>query len=84
MGRSDHGVNDPNGRQITFEKVWSPWPQSPNLKQCGCNRRGALRASAGEGGRSGLLAPVIEKRTLSRGAAEVLIEVKAAAVIPPM
>jgi NADPH:quinone reductase len=86
MMRSHHGVNDPCGRQIAFETVKksglsmasdvekSDGP--PVTVEARCVR---LLARADE---PASLAPAIERRTLSRAANEVLIEVKAAAVNP--
>src|ERR1700681_1409027 len=87
MMRSHHRVNDPCGRQIAFEIAWKPGPSMtpaspkqndppPVTVEARCVR---LPAKADD---PASLAPVIEQRSLSRAANEVLIEVKAAAVNP--
>src|SRR6476659_3071436 len=84
MMPSHHGVKDPCGRQIGFEKSQEIGNMSAPLKPDGppvtvearCVR---LPAKADD---PASLAPVIERRPLSRAANEVLIEVRAAAVNP--
>src|ERR1700676_4627906 len=87
MMRSHHRVNDPCGRQIAFEIAWKPGPSMtpaspkqndppPVTVEARCVR---LPAKADD---PASLAPVIEQRSLSRAAKEVLIAVKAAAVNP--
>src|SRR6478736_4518684 len=86
MMRSHHGVNDPSGRQIAFKNATKsgrsmmPAPRKPDgppvTVEARCVR---LPAKADD---PAALAPVVERRTLSRAANEVLIEVKAAAVNP--
>jgi NADPH:quinone reductase len=86
MMRSHHGVNDPCGRQIAFEIAkksgtsMTSAPKKPDgppvTVEARCVR---LPAKADD---PASLAPTIERRTLSRAANEVLIEVRAAAVNP--
>jgi NADPH2:quinone reductase len=86
MLRSHHGVNDPCGRQIAFEvaKKSGTSMMSAPKKPAGppvtvearCVR---LLAKADD---PASLAPMTERRALSRAANEVLIEIKAAAVNP--
>jgi NADPH:quinone reductase len=86
MMRSHHGVNDPCGRQIAFEIAKKSGlsmvldanksDRPPVTVEARCVR---LLAKADD---PASLAPVIERRPLSRAANEVLIEVKAAAVNP--
>jgi NADPH2:quinone reductase len=87
MGRSDHAVNDPGGRQTASEKpplkpgtLMIPAPKKPDgppvSVEALCLR---LLAKAAD---PAALAPVIERRPLMRAAGELLIEVKAAAVNP--
>jgi NADPH:quinone reductase-like Zn-dependent oxidoreductase len=86
MMRSHHGVNDPCGRQIAFEiakksgtsLMRAPKEQSgpPVTVEARCVRLPAKAANPAA------LAPVVERRPLSRAGNEVLIEVRAAAVNP--
>jgi hypothetical protein len=44
MRRSGHGVNDPGGRQIAFEKVWSVDGVGPeNIRRDGTHATHLLR-----------------------------------------
>jgi NADPH:quinone reductase len=88
MRRSGHGVNDPPWRQIVLENrqeisrasMMSSAPKNPDgpplTMEAHCVRLLAKAADVAS------LAPVVERRTLSRAANEVLIDVKAAAVNP--
>src|SRR6266849_3492593 len=84
MMRSHHGVNDPCGRQIAFEKSQeignmsaSTKPDDPPVTiEARCVR---LLAKADD---PASLALPIERHRLARAANEVLIELKAAAVNP--
>src|SRR5665213_2866597 len=85
MMRSCYGVNDRRERQIAFEKsdnsgtsVMSAAeePGQPVTVEARCVRLPAKAADPAS------LAPLIERRALSRAANEVLVEVKAAAVNP--
>ena len=84
MMRSHHGVNDPGGRQIAFEKSQEIGNMSAPLKPDGPPAAVAARcvrllAKADD---PASLALTIERHTLSLAANEVLIEIKAAAVNP--
>src|SRR5665213_90128 len=85
MMRSWYGVNDRHKRQIAFEKSNNSGtsmmsaaeePGQPLTAEARCVRLPAKAADPAS------LAPLIERRALSRAANEVLIEVKAAAVNP--
>jgi NADPH2:quinone reductase len=84
MMRSGHGVNDPRRRQIAVEsrkEIGNSWMAAPSKNgpvsvEARCMR---LPAKADD---PASLAPFVERRTLSRAANELLIEVKAAAVNP--
>jgi NADPH2:quinone reductase len=84
MMRSGHGVNDPGRRQIAFEValeigntvMTASRKDGPVSVEARCLRL-AAKADNPES-----LAPAIERRRLSRGTNELLIEVKAAAVNP--
>src|ERR1700730_7983799 len=83
MRRSQHGVNDPTGRQIALAKsqeignMSALKPDGPPVTvEARCVR---LLAKADD---PASLALTIERRPLSRAANEVLIEVKGAAVNP--
>src|SRR6267378_870105 len=86
MMRSHHGVNDPCGRQIAFEKpqesgtAMMSAPPKPNGPPASVEARCVrLPAKAVD---PAALAPIVERLALSRAANELLIEVKAAAVNP--
>src|SRR5260370_34487137 len=86
MMRSQHGVNDPCGRQIALEIAKKSGtsmmsaPKRPDGASVSVEARCVrLPAKADD---PGSIAPVIERRMLSRAANEVLIELRAAAVNP--
>src|SRR5260370_14054971 len=86
MMRSHHGVNDPCGRQIALEIAKKSGtsmmsaPKRPDGASVSVEARCVrLPAKADD---PGSIAPVIERRMLSRAANEVLIELRAAAVNP--
>src|SRR5260370_2100163 len=86
MMRSQHGVNDPCGRQIALEIAKKSGtsmmsaPKRPDGASVSVEARCVrLPAKADDPGSS---APVSERRMLSRAANEVLIELRAAAVNP--
>ena len=86
MMRSDHGVNDPGRRQIAFEsRTRNPEHPDASLPK---TRRSAVSVEArcvrlaAKADDPASLAPTVERRSLSRAANELLIEVKAAAVNP--
>jgi NADPH:quinone reductase-like Zn-dependent oxidoreductase len=84
MMRSHHGVNDPCGRQIAGNRHKSGrlHDTRPKAKwSAGC-RRGAAARLLAKADDPASLAPVVERRTLTRALNELLIEVKAAAVNP--
>src|SRR5665213_2004496 len=85
MMRSWYGVNDRHKRQIAFEKSNNSGtsmmsaaeePGQPVTVEARCVRLPAKAADPAS------LAPLVERRALSRAANEVLVEVKAAAVNP--
>src|ERR1700694_5742384 len=93
MMRSHHGVNDRRGRQIAVINrqqpagiakesgtSMTPAPKKPDGAALAVEARCVrLKAEADD---PSSLAPMIERRTLSRAENEVLIEIKAAAVNP--
>jgi NADPH:quinone reductase len=90
MMRSRHGVSDPRRRQIAFrpaketanklETPVIPAPSKPDAPAAFVEARCVRLLSKAADAAS--LTPAIERRTLSRSANELLIEVKAAAVNP--